>query len=139
MVPPPRARSGEGALAPSCRSPHGHDQTSGQISFFHFSQLAAAASRRSTHLRRNELSQVGVCSTCGGRKPNFGKNIVNKIGNWTKNRRKNKETKCGSRLAAAASRKKNGKKCGKKEGRNGQNHRECEEKVVRIFATQSKE
>jgi len=65
--------------------------------------------------------------------------MVKKIGNWTKNRRKNKEKKCGSRLAAAASRKKNGKKCEKKEGRNGQNHRKCEEKVVRFFATQSKE
>jgi len=140
MVPPPRARSGKGALAPSCCSPHGHDQTSEQMSFFRFSQLAAATSRCNTHLRQNELSQVGVCSTCGGRKPNFGGKNVGKIDNWTKNRRTNKEKKCGSRLAAATSRagKKGGKMC-KKEGRSGQNHRECGKKVVRIFATQSKE
>ena len=111
MVPPPRARSGKGALAPSCCSPHGHDQTSEQMSFFRFSQLAAATSRCNTHLRQNELSQVGVCSTCGGRKPNFGGKNVGKIDNWTKNRRTNKEKKCGSRLAAATSR--GGKKGGK--------------------------
>jgi len=31
---PPRARGGEGALAPSRRAPHGHDQTPGEMIFF---------------------------------------------------------------------------------------------------------
>ena len=48
------ARGGEGALAPSCRAPQGHDQTSGD--FFPFFRLAEGASRAKLHLRRNVAS-----------------------------------------------------------------------------------
>jgi len=39
---PARARGGEGALSPSCRAPHGHDQISGRmfsLTFFQFFDL----------------------------------------------------------------------------------------------------
>ena len=40
-----RARGGEGALAPSCRVPHGHDQIPGELFFPFFPRFAAAATR----------------------------------------------------------------------------------------------
>ena len=51
---PPLARSGEGALALSCRMPHGHDQTSEEFSVFHFFLIFS-------DLRR---PQVAVFPTC---------------------------------------------------------------------------
>jgi len=55
---PARARGGEGALSPSCRAPHGHDQISGRmfsLTFFHFFDL------RPTKVEILQLAKVDSC------------------------------------------------------------------------------
>jgi len=68
QVPPPPlwARGGEGALAPSCRAPQGHDQGHDVFQFFfHFFRRAAAASRPRDDLRR--FHQVSLDARWDGR------------------------------------------------------------------------
>jgi len=68
---PTRARGGEGALAPSCRVSHGHEQIQGEVFKFHFFsifQLAAAASRRIPHLQRKWENCAAASRKIGGKK-----------------------------------------------------------------------
>jgi len=73
MEPPPRARGGEGSLAPNCIVPHGHDLTSENFSIFfsHFSDLRPLQVDQTLTCNGTtvaELSQVGVSTTCSGHK-----------------------------------------------------------------------
>jgi len=88
---PSRARDSEGALAPSCRAPQGHDQILvhfALIPFFLKFRLATAASRRLSHLRRYRVAAGGKKLTCGCHRSKK---------NWNSNFSLDRSWPCGAR------------------------------------------
>jgi len=74
-----RARGSEGALALSCRAPHGDDQISGDLFFTFFSCYSTCGGRKSAILRLATVeAQVSVSPTCSGCKAKEWKKKVEK-------------------------------------------------------------